>query len=137
MRGEDQCRLAVLAQPNEAIDRFWRELDLIHFPGTGVYDVPQPVKMHELCAETAKIVPDTAEDTLDLTRRPSRESGFQIGAANAVFRQPGTDAPQEPTGFFPRPGRVGQTQALEHQQGQSAKQQIKSGLGLARGSSKG
>ena len=99
MRREDQCRLAILAQPNEAIDRFWRELDLIHFPGTGVDDVPQPVKMHELRADTAKIVPDASEYTLDLTRRPSWESGFQISAAYAVFRQPGTDAPQNPTGF--------------------------------------
>jgi hypothetical protein len=137
MRGEDQRRLTVVAQAHEAFDGFWGEFDLIHLPGPGVYDMPQPVEVHELGADAAQIVPDTAEHSLDFIGRPFGVSGLQVGAASAVFRQPGADAPQQPGGFFPCPGRVSQPQGLERQQGQSAKQQIKSGLGLARGPSKG
>ena len=54
--------------------------------------VPQPVEMGELGADAAEIVPDAAQDRLDLGGRLLRKCGDEIGAADAVLRQPRADA---------------------------------------------
>jgi hypothetical protein len=91
MCGEDQRRLAVVAQPER--NRLGRVG--IHHAAWALARrivIPQSVDMGELGADPAEIVPDAAEDRLDLGGRFLRKRGGEIGAADAVLRQPRPDA---------------------------------------------
>ncbi len=96
MRGEDQRRLAVVAQLDEALDASAVvELDAARPFGMLGVVVPQPVEMRELGADAAEIVPDAAQDALDLGRRFLRERRRQVGAADAVLAEQRPDRAHE------------------------------------------
>jgi hypothetical protein len=65
--------------------------------------VAQPLDLRELDRIAAEIVPHAAENLLDLGRRLVREGGHQIGAADAMLRQPGAELAHEPS---PKVGRA-------------------------------
>jgi len=92
MRGEDERRLAVQAQ---AVEAFVRGLIVVDVPGAwrrvGVIGL-EAVEVGELGGHAAEIVPHAAQDFLDLGGGFFRKGGGEIGAADAVLRQPRADA---------------------------------------------
>jgi len=111
VRGKDQRGLAVIAK-------------LLHQPlaVVGAHDapalvihrivVPQSVDMGELGADAAEVLPDAAQNALDLVRRLLRKGRNEVGASQAMLRQPGPDGPDDAAGDV-RHG-VGWTKAAPH-----------------------
>ena len=82
MGGKDQRRLAVMCQPHEALD-ISRVNSIAARPLRVVrVEIPQPVEMGEFGAHAAEIVPDAAQDRVDLGGGFFRESGGKIVAAD-------------------------------------------------------
>src|SRR5581483_11555728 len=89
MRGEDDAAAPGAADVEEALER---RLVVSHVGGARMLEIEdaQPVEMGEFGRHAPEIVPDAAEDALDLLRRLVGKSGGEIGAADAVLRQPGS-----------------------------------------------
>src|SRR5262245_32904935 len=83
--------LAVIAQRVEQHLGARAELDTARFLRMIGVIVPDVVKMGELGADAAEIVPDTGKNLLDLFRRFFGEGGLQILAADAVLAQAPAD----------------------------------------------
>ena len=86
--------------------------------------VPQPVDMRELGADAAEIVPDAAQDRLDLGGRLLRERGGEVGAADAVLRQPRPDAPHQAAGEVRHGAGIDQPDRAQRMHGEEAEHRI-------------
>ena len=83
--------------------------------------IPQPVEMGEFGADAAEIVPDAAQDGLDLGGGFLRKRGLQIGAADAVLAAAAgrCGASAQPAKSASRSGLT-QPHQLEHADGERA-----------------
>ncbi|MFK4508282.1 hypothetical protein ABIF81_003460 [Bradyrhizobium daqingense] len=90
MRGEDQRRLAVVADLIEQLDAAFGQFDPAFLRVIAIV-VPDVIDMGELGADAAEIVPDAHQDAFDLVRRLLRKGGGEIGAADAVLAQARSD----------------------------------------------
>ena len=86
--GEDHRRLAVVLHPQEPLDVVGAVVDEVAVVAIAGADV---IEMGDLGADTAEIVPHAAQDFLDLGVGLFRKGSAQIGAADAMLRQPRPD----------------------------------------------
>src|ERR1039458_1725165 len=87
--------------------------------------------MGEFGAHAPEIVPDPAQDRVDLGGRFFRKCGNQILAADAVFRQQRTDRAHQPATEIGHPVGIGEAQTLEQRKGESAQQRVADALAAA------
>jgi hypothetical protein len=71
-------------------------------------EIRKAVEVSELSGDTAEVVPNTAQDRVDLGRRFFRECRGQIGASDPVFGQQRSDGSHEPARDISHCVRVGQ-----------------------------
>ena len=86
--------------------------------------VPQPVDMGELGADAAEVVPDAAQDRLDLGGRLLRKCRGEIGAADAMLRQPRADGAQHRAADIRHDVRVEQPDRAQRMHGEKAERRI-------------
>src|ERR1019366_2101569 len=84
--------------------------------------------MGEFGAHAPEIVPDPAQDRVDLGGRFFRKSGNQILAADAVFRQQRTDRAHQPATEIGHPVGIGEAQTLEQRNRESAQKRVADAL---------
>src|SRR5450759_1793406 len=87
--------------------------------------------MGEFGAHAPEIVPDPAQDRVDLGGRFFRKCGNQILTADAVFRQQRTDRAHQPATEIGHPVGIGEAQTLEQRKGESAQQRVADALAAA------
>ena len=91
MAGEDDRRLAVVAQGVEDLLGPRAELDAARLIRMIDVVVPDVIEMGELGADAAEIVPDAGQNGFDLFRRFLREGSLQVLAPDAVLAQSSSD----------------------------------------------
>ena len=94
MRGEDEGRLAVVAQAIETLDRRRRDLDAAGVAIVEV-EVPQAVEMRIFGRDASEVLPHGGEDRFDLGGRLFRIGGGEVGAPGAMLGQEWPDPPHE------------------------------------------
>src|ERR1019366_1408580 len=87
--------------------------------------------MGEFGAPAPEIVPDPAQDRVDLGGRFFRKCGNQILSADAVFRQQRTDRAHQPATEIGHPVGIGEAQTLEQRKSESAQQRVADALAAA------
>src|SRR5262245_8730541 len=97
MGGEDQRRLAVVAQlPKPVVDRDGVE-DVAHVVGVGLEHL-QAVDVGEFGRHASEIVPHPVEDSLDLGRGLLRKGSGEVGASDAVLLEPRAEPAHDAAG---------------------------------------
>src|ERR1700749_4225831 len=95
MACEDQPRLVVEPQLMKQEMGARRKLDTALGIGIFLVEVPDVIDMRELGADAADIVPDTSENLLDLLWRFLWKGGGEVGAADPLLPQCGSDQPRQ------------------------------------------
>src|SRR3974377_637814 len=75
--------------------------------------IPQTLKVYEFGAYTPEIIPDAAQDLLDLRSGFFRKGSGKIFTPETIFRQQRTDHAHRPTGEIAQPIGVDAAQGFD------------------------
>src|SRR3954452_8182293 len=128
MRGEDQRRLAVVADAVEQLDAAAGQFDPTVFRMIAVV-IPDMVHMSEFGADAAEIVPHAHQNAFDLFGRFLRKGCTEVGAADAVLAKARTDRLGDAREKVRGLGRIEITRGAQHADGGSADQASTDRLG--------
>ena len=113
MRCEDDCWPALPDKLEKTVKVGWSRFDAF-----GPFRVPgikvrKAIKVSKLSGDTAEVVPNAAQDRIDLGRRLFWKCRGQIGASNAVFGQERSDGSHEPPRDISHGVRIGQARQFQ------------------------
>ena len=123
MRGEDERGLAVVAQADEAVERRLREFDMAGAVIVRIV-IPDAVEMGEFDADAAEIVPDAAENGLDLCVGFFRKGHAQIFLPDPVLAQFRPDLAHQVAGEIRHAVRIGPADRLQQADRERAKHRV-------------